>query len=269
MKESNHLLLNDIRLFYEKIEYSENQIKPVLIFLHDSWGCVEMWGDFPEKMIELTGLNAFLYDRQGHGISSAFDITPRNKYYLHDEADVLIRLMDKMNIQKAVLYGHSDGATIALLAAAKYSERFDAIILEGAHSFIEEKGKAAVRENRDRAKQNSLLQSLQKYHGDKTEELFQRWHETWLSDFFADWSIVPLLTGIRCSVLAFRGEKDPYDTEEQLNVLKKEITSPVTIAIIPDAAHTPRMENETVTMGLIKNFTESIFATGRQDNIEI
>jgi hypothetical protein len=52
-------------------------------------------------------------------------------------------------------------------------------------------------------------------------------------------------------------------------VLKKEITSPVTIAIIPDAAHTPRLENETVTMGLIRNFTESIFATGRQDNIEI
>ena len=69
--------------------------------------------------------------------------------------------------------------------------------------------------------------------------------------------------------MAFRGEKDPYDTEEQLNVLKKEITSPVTIAIIPDAAHTPRVENKTVTMGLIKNFTDSIFAIGRQGNIEI
>jgi pimeloyl-ACP methyl ester carboxylesterase len=90
-----------------------------------------------------------------------------------------------------------------------------------------------------------------------------------LSDFFADWSIIPLLNQIICPLLAFRGENDPYDTEEQLNVLKKEITAPVTIAIIPEAAHTPRVENKTVTMGLIKNFTESIFATGRQDNIEI
>ena len=261
--------LSDFGVYYERIEYPQNRNEPVLIFLHDSWGCVEMWGDFPKKMVEITGMNAFLYDRRGYGKSSPFDSTQRNKYYLHDEADELIRIMDRMNIQKAVLYGHSDGATIALIAAANYPDRFDAVILEGAHSFIEEKGKAAVRENRDRARHNSLLQSLRKYHGDKTQELFKRWHETWLSDFFADWSIIPLLTDISCPVLAFRGEKDPYDTEEQLNVLKKEITAPVTIAIIPEAAHTPRVENKTVTMGLIKNFTDSIFAIGRQDNIEI
>ena len=70
-------------------------------------------------------------------------------------------------------------------------------MVEGAHSFVEEKGKAAVRESRDKAQTNSLLQSLEKYHSDKTAEVFRIWHETWLSDFFTDWTIVPLLKSIQ------------------------------------------------------------------------
>jgi hypothetical protein len=31
-------------------------------------------GDFPEMLVELSGLNALLYDRRGHGQSSHFDV---------------------------------------------------------------------------------------------------------------------------------------------------------------------------------------------------
>ncbi|MBP1664247.1 MAG: alpha/beta hydrolase fold protein [Bacteroidetes bacterium] len=254
MKEINELTLDDYSVYYEKTGYSENPEEPVLIFLHDSWGCVGMWGDFPEKLMKIVSLNAFVYDRRGYGRSSPFTAGQRDKFYLHHEAGELIRVMDEVNIKKAVLYGHSDGATIALIAAAKYPERIAAVIAESAHTFIEEKGKIAVLESRERAKQNSLLQTLEKYHGDKTAELFKRWHETWLSGNFADWSIIPLLSDIRCPVLAFRGKDDPYDTVEQQNVLKKEMSAPVTTAVIPNAGHAPRMDNETGTMKLIKSF---------------
>ncbi|HNX87671.1 MAG TPA: alpha/beta hydrolase [Paludibacteraceae bacterium] len=254
MKEINELALDDYSVYYEKTEYPENPEEPVLIFLHDSWGCVGMWGDFPEKLMKIAGLNAFVYDRRGYGRSSPFGTAQRDKNYLHQEAGELIRVMDKANIRKAVLYGHSDGATIALIAAAKYPERIVAVIAESTHTFIEEKGKTAVLESRERAKHNSLLQTLEKYHGDKTGELFRRWHETWLSDNFADWSIIPLLCDIQCPVLAFRGKDDPYDSIEQQNVLKSEMSSPLTTAVIPDAGHSPRIDNETVTMKLIKSF---------------
>jgi len=42
-----------------------------------------------------------------------------------------------------------------------------------------------VRAARERTKENGLLSSLGKYHGDKTGEHFRLWHETWLSESFA------------------------------------------------------------------------------------
>ena len=125
---------------------------PTMIFLHDSWGCVDMWGDFSRKVSTLAGLNALLYDRRGYGKSSDFAVTERAEQYLHDEAHELVRVMDAYTIEKAVIYGHSDGATIALIAAALYPERVKGLLLEGPHSFIEDSGKAAVLATRERAK---------------------------------------------------------------------------------------------------------------------
>ena len=231
---------------------------PTMIFLHDSWGCVRLWGDFPKKVSEIAGLNALLYDRRGYGKSSDFAVTERTEQYLHDEAHELIRVMDAYNIDNAVIYGHSDGATIALIAAALYPSRVKGLLLEGSHSFIEESGKAAVLATRERAKENNLLTSLEKYHGSKTPKLFRLWHETWLSDFFSKWTIVPILNRISCPVLAFQGESDEFGTIEQLNVLKKEISTDVTIVEIRNAAHTPRKEAETETIALLTNWLKTI-----------
>lgn len=258
--ESFYIQREGYHLFAKSItRFSENNDNPVLVFLHDSWGCVEMWGDFPDRLVKISGLNGLVYDRRGYGKSSPFAVTQRTEFYLHEEAHELIGVLDACRIQHAVIYGHSDGATIALLAAALYPDRIKGLILEGAHSFIEDSGKAAVLETRERAKETSLLASLEKYHGDKTAELFRLWHETWLSDYFAQWSIVPLLHNITCPVLAFQGEKDEFGSIEQLNILKKEILTSVTIAEIKHAGHTPRKEAEEETMKWVKKFINKQF----------
>jgi predicted alpha/beta-hydrolase family hydrolase len=59
-------------------------------------------------------------------------------------------------------------------------------------------------------------------------------------------------------VLAFQGESDEFGTIEQLNVLKKEILTDVTIVEIRNAAHTPRKEAETETMALLTNWLKTI-----------
>ena len=248
------------QLYTKQIIHDFNAInKPTLVFLHDSWGCVDMWGDFPDQLIELSGLNGLIYDRRGYGQSSPFAVSERNEFYLHDEAHELMNILDTCNIQKAVIYGHSDGATIAILAASLYPDRVKGLILEGAHSFIEDSGKKAVLETRERAKETSLLASLEKFHGDKTSELFRLWHETWLGDYFANWTIVPLLHNITCPVLAFQGENDEFGSIEQLNILKKEISATVIISEIPGAGHTPRKEAEEVTMSLVNSWLKYDF----------
>jgi pimeloyl-ACP methyl ester carboxylesterase len=257
--ETLYINRNDYKLFAKRITVVESDsTKPVLVFLHDSWGCVEMWGDFPKTIANICGMNALVYDRRGYGQSAPFAITRRTKYYLHDEAHELKNILDACNIKNAIVYGHSDGATIALIAAAHYPETIKGLILEGAHSFIEDSGKAAVRATRERAKTSSLLESLEKFHGNKTRELFRLWHDTWLSDYFADWSIVPELKNIKCPVLAFQGEHDEFGTVEQLNILKSEIKTPVTITEIPNAEHTPRKEAATETLNLITDWFQRI-----------
>lgn len=254
----DYLNIADYKLFYRFIKKEENPKQLLLIFLHDSWGCTEMWEDFPEKLSDLFGLNALIYDRRGYGKSSHFSKEERTKKYLHESANELIAVMDALKIDKATLYGHSDGGSIALIASALYPDRFQAIMVEGAHSFVEEKGKNAVRESRDKAKHNSLLKTLEKFHGDKTEELFRRWHTAWLGDFFADWSIIPILKNITCPVLAFRGENDPFDTIAQLDVLEQNIKSPITTKVISNSAHTPRRENVEETSQLLISFYSTI-----------
>ena len=252
------LQMGGYQLYVERHSFSTTKVdSPTMIFLHDSWGCVRLWGDFPKKVSRIAGLDALLYDRRGYGKSSGFAVTERTEQYLHDEAHELVRVMDAYTIEKAVIYGHSDGATIALITAALYPSMVKGLLLEGSHSFIENSGKAAVLATRERAKENNLLTSLEKYHGSKTPKLFRLWHETWLSDFFSKWTIVPILNRISCPVLAFQGESDEFGTIEQLNVLKKEIPTDVILAEIRNAGHTPRKEAEKESMDLLKNWLET------------
>ena len=251
--------LDNYQVFARRINcFAYTDSKPVLVFLHDSWGCVEMWNGFPEALVNLSGLNALLFDRRGYGQSSPLAVAQRTEFYLHDEAHELIKVLNVCGIRNAVLYGHSDGATIALLAAALYPERIKGLMLEGAHSFIEDSGKAAVLATRERAKTSGLLDSLAKYHAGKTEELFRLWHETWLSDYFATWTIVPLLHQIICPVLAFQGQQDEFGSSEQLNVLEREISSTVTTAEIACAGHTPRKDAAEETIELIKKWLKEV-----------
>jgi len=252
---------DDYAVYCEQIVRDGAAASPVLVFLHDSWGCVEMWGRFPEEISRLFGTNALVYDRRGYGKSSPFAVVRRDEFYLHKEAHELMKLLDALQLNDVIIYGHSDGATIALLAAALYPGRVRGLMLEGAHSFIEDSGKAAVLATRERAKDTSLLQSLEKYHGNKTNELFRLWHETWLSDYFSQWSIVPLLKQINCPVLAFQGENDEFGTPAQLEILKTEIKTEVTVCEIREAAHTPRKEAETITMQLIRDWFSRTFGS--------
>jgi pimeloyl-ACP methyl ester carboxylesterase len=111
--------------------------RPTLVFLHESLGCITVWRDFPDRVAAALGCNALVYDRRGYGASSPFGPEPRTPRYLEDEADVLGRVLDACGVSQAVLFGHSDGGSIALVAAARRPELVRAVT-EGAHVFVEE-----------------------------------------------------------------------------------------------------------------------------------
>ncbi len=151
-------------------EYHEtNAAARVLVFLHDSLGCIELWRDFPAKLADATKCNMLIYDRLGYGKSEPMHTHVRPVNYLEHEADSLNDLLVQLNINNALLFGHSDGGSIALIAAVKYPERIKAIICEAAHIFVEEVTLAGIRAAMEDYKTTNLAERLAKYHGNKVD----------------------------------------------------------------------------------------------------
>ena len=216
--------------------------RPTLVFLHDSLGSIETWRDFPERMAGAVGCGALLYDRRGHGGSDPFAPGPRGERYLHDEAAVLARLLEAQGVREAVLFGHSDGATIALLAAASFPRGLRAVVVEAGHVFVEERTLAGVREAAAALHATGLLARLARYHGDKAEALASAWLETWLSPQFRDWNIEPELRSIHCPVLVLQGERDEYGTEAQVRAITAGVAGPARAHLFPGVGHVPHRE---------------------------
>jgi len=243
LQSDSDIHLSDVRLRVRRISApSAPAHHPTLVFLHDSLGCIELWRDFPAKLALLTNCNAIVYDRQGYGQSSPFGPKKRTNTYLEQEADLLPEILQKCEARKAILFGHSDGGTIALVAAAKFPELVQAIITEGAHVFVEDITLAGIHAAAEAYYSTNLKDRLAKYHGDKTESVFRAWAETWLSDSFRTWNIENYLPRISCPALIIQGEQDEYGTEKQVEAITGQSAGNSVAHLIPNVGHTPHKE---------------------------
>lgn len=216
---------------------------PTIVFLHDSLGSVELWRDFPDRLCSACGCNMLVYDRQGYGHSGPLPGHERTKGYMEKEADTLHLLISTLTIQRPLLFGHSDGASIALIFAGKYPDKASAVIAEAGHLFVEDITLEGIRAALVQYQTTNLASRLKKYHGNNTETLFRAWTATWLSADFRDWNIEGFLPFIQCPVLVIQGEKDEYGTLKQVEAVSAQAGSYVETCIIPDIGHTPHKES--------------------------
>jgi pimeloyl-ACP methyl ester carboxylesterase len=215
---------------------------PTLVFLHDSLGSIDTWRDFPAALAKRTGLRAVIYDRQGYGRSAPFAGEPRTSDYLAREARVLFALLDELEIGKAILFGHSDGGSIALIAASERPERIAGVVTEGAHVFVEEETLDGIRAAKAAFETTDLARRLARYHGDKVPAIASAWIDTWLSPAYRSWNIESYLPGARCPALIIQGERDEYGTLAQVDAITRRFGGPARSLVIPDIGHTPHRE---------------------------
>lgn len=218
------------------------QDKPTIIFLHDSLGCIELWRDFPERLSILTQCNVLIYDRQGYGKSCSFSYSKRDNYYMELEADILNDLLTHWGIENAILFGHSDGGSIALIMAGKYPDKIAGVITEGAHIFVEYITIAGIQQGINLYKVTNLKSKLEKYHGSKTEAMFWAWANTWTTNEFRLWNIEHFLPSIHCPSLIIQGEDDEYGTLKQVTSITSQTKGKSSSLIIPKVKHTPHKE---------------------------
>lgn len=122
---------------------------PTLVLLHEGLGCVAMWRDFPALLHRRTGRPVFAWSRAGYGGSDPAEL-PRKIDYMHVEGrEVLGPVLDAAGIDDAVLVGHSDGASIAIVYAGDprgdSRSRIRALALFAPHVFCEDMSIESIR----------------------------------------------------------------------------------------------------------------------------
>jgi pimeloyl-ACP methyl ester carboxylesterase len=254
-----HIQLQHTSIAFESIRVEQNRNENVvLVFLHEALGSIGQWKAFPELLCKKLQLDGFVYERQGHGNSSPFS-SDRTANYLHEyawnELNELITTTFPAD-KKLILVGHSDGGSIALLYAARFSKNVLACITMAAHVINEPETIAGIQPAIDAFEAGKLI-GLTKYHGDKTETLFFAWANTWKSQEFKHWTICKDIQSITCPVFALQGSGDQYGTEKQLDLIKTNVSMNVKTVIIPNCGHHPHLEQQELVLNEIKAFFTS------------
>jgi pimeloyl-ACP methyl ester carboxylesterase len=256
-----HVRVAGCRLRVKSIEIQSDFIatnRPTLVFLHEGLGCIELWRDFPETLCEATGCSGLIYDRKGYGGSEKFD-GPWPPDYLQKESLICLpELINKCNIDHTVLIGHSDGGTIALIAAAVHGNLVCAVITEAAHIFVEEQTITGIRIAVEAFETSSLKEKLARYHKENTKTIFYRWADRWLSPEFLKWNIERYLPKITCPVLVLQGSDDEYGTPAQIRGIVGHVMGPVYSKLIPNCGHIPHLQAKDTVLSEMTQFIRRI-----------
>ena len=227
---------------------------PTIVFLHEGLGSARMWRDFPERLAAESGCSALVYSRAGHGGSSPA-AGPRSVRYLHDEAlEVLPAVLARFGLEKVVLFGHSDGASMANLSAGTNPGSVRAIVLEAPHVFVEPVTVEGVRKVAGEYETSRLKERLGRHHGANAEPLFRAWAGIWLAPEFRAWNIEEHLPAILCPVLVVQGEDDPYGTLRQVEAIIGKVRGPASTLVLSDCGHSPHAERPGEVLGAAAKF---------------
>ncbi|GAB3677486.1 alpha/beta fold hydrolase [Salinisphaera aquimarina] len=201
---------------------------PTLVFLHEGLGCLALWKDFPQRMVEATGCGALVYSRAGYGRSDAVTL-PRPLTYMHHEAQaVLPAVLDAAGVQQAILVGHSDGGSIALINAGSVPDpRVQALILMAPHVFNEPICVAAIEQARAAYLEGGLRDGLARHHHNNVDNAFWGWNDAWLDPGFLDWNLEVFLPGVAIPTLLLQGGQDAYGTAAQIEAIEAQVAGPV------------------------------------------
>ncbi|MGB2589034.1 MAG: alpha/beta hydrolase [Candidatus Acidiferrum sp.] len=183
--------VSPVRIFYREF----GRGRP-LLFLHGGWG-YEVY-PFDHQIAEFAkDWRILIPDRSGYGHSTRMDGEMPLDFHKRAGAESFA-FLDELGIERAVLWGHSDGAVIAAMMGMAAPERCGAVILEAFHFLRRKPGSRSFFE-RFTARPEDL--------GEQTRKLLAKNHGE------ANWMRVPRRNcgaWIRIADEAQRADEDLY-----------------------------------------------------------
>ncbi len=240
------ILVNGKQIDYKIIgDEFRDGLKPMLIFLHEGLGSLQQWKNIPERFSRKLEIPAFVYSRVGYGNSDYWTDGPTDDF-LHLEAfEFLPQILKLLEInEKLILFGHSDGGTISVLAAS-HLKNLLGIIVETPHVILESKSYEGVLGARKILSNNDLLDRMNKYQNGRARQLVDHWTGLWTSMKDKKWDMTKEMKKISCPILLIQGDNDSFGTYAQFDSISKHvISSKVEQLRLPDCGHFPHFEKE-------------------------
>lgn len=267
---------NNIKTFVNNLEVSYTDQgpddAPVVIFIHGFPLNKSMWNKQVEVLKE--DYRVIAYDIRGHGDSD----TGTENFSIRLFENDLIRLMDKLKIDKASLCGLSMGGYIALNAIVYNPERFDSLVLSDTSCLSDTPEARTKRLNvintifengvsnyADESVKNLFATesfSTKKAEISSVKEMIRNTNEESiccsLLALSARKETCHKLSGIDVPVLILVGEEDKITPPEVSKMMCENIKDS-TLHVIQHAAHLSNMENPEEFNNQLKSFFETVY----------
>lgn len=230
-----------VRIFYREFGSGDP-----LVILHGGWG----YGAYPfDRQIEHFSKRSrvFIPDRTGYGRSDRLRALPPD---FHDLAALeTVALIEHLQLERPVLWGHSDGAVIAAKMAIGRPDRLRAILLEAIHYRRQKPASRAFFEamavDPARLGERVCRVMAEEHGGDYWQTLLAMNGRAWLA--IADESKVApdlyggLLTQVRLPTAVIHGRRDPRTEPGELEEVRAALPHAM-FAVHEEAGHSPHSD---------------------------
>jgi pimeloyl-ACP methyl ester carboxylesterase len=231
--------------------------RPPIVFLHSGWGC-EIY-PFDRQAAALgERFRTVIPDRSAYGGSTPIDALPTD---FHRRAAVeTLAVIDALGLESPILWGHSDGAIIALnmvlggvLGGLASPDRVSGLVLEAAHYY---KRKPSSRTFFDAALTDpdslgpGVAKTLARDHGNRWRDVIRLHAQAWRrigdeaapdEDFYGG-----RLSTLTPPVLVVHGARDPRTEPGELDAfiheLRRRPDAKTDVLMLAQGWHSPHSE---------------------------
>ena len=239
------------------IDYQRHGEGPALVFLHGGWG----YDIYPIDVAAFSPTHTVIVpSRSGYGRSSPLDVFPPE---FHCRAvDETVAFLDGLGLERAIWWGHSDGAVIAALAAIHAPDRVHGLVLEAVHFFADKPRSRAFFQQMASdpdAFGERVRRTLAAEHGEaRWRPLMRLDGQAWLD--LAQQAAEPAadlyqgrLAEVGCPTLIVQGGLDPRTEPGELEAVMAALPR-AELSLHPDAGHSPHSESSSAAV------TEAVLA---------
>ncbi len=213
---------------------------PAVVLLHGGWG----WEAYPFDVDGLAARHRVVApDRVGYGRSGRLAGLPRGFHRAMAEETLLV--MDALGVERAALWGHSDGAVVAAWMAFLAPGRVEGLLLEALHFVAAKVSSVEFFRTAAEAPERfgeAVVEALRRDHGEAWRDVVGAGGRAWLSIIEEGRAGRGDLYGgrfgeIRAPTLLLHGRRDPRTEPGELDAARRAL--PAARLALVDASHCP------------------------------